>query len=68
MHAFAILLAGSFTFGCAAMHAWREHASDLTPALAAALFSLTLVAGAAVVGRNENAAAGQPQSAPRALR
>ncbi|XYD09052.1 hypothetical protein R1A27_29695 [Methylobacterium sp. NMS12] len=67
-HAFAILLAGSFTFGCAAIHAWREYAPDLTPVLAAALLSLTLVAGAAVVGRNENAAAGQLQSAPRALR
>ena len=66
-HAFAILLAGSFTFGCAAIYAWREHAPDLTPVLAAALLPLMVVVSAAVVGRNENDVAGQPQPTLRAL-
>ena len=32
--AFAILLPAAFTFGCAAIHALREHPKELTGALA----------------------------------
>lgn len=32
--AFEILLASAFTFGCAAIHEWREHVQLLTPILA----------------------------------
>lgn len=49
--AFAILLAGSFTFGCAAIHVWREHASALTAPLAAALVCLTILAGSVAVSK-----------------
>src|ERR1700709_1922264 len=37
--AFAILLASSFTFGCAAIHLWREHAADLVLVLTTLLLT-----------------------------
>ena len=64
--AFAILLAGSFTFGCAAIHAWREHAAALTPPLAAALVCLTVLVGLVSLAgpvtdrRDDSPAASQP--------
>lgn len=62
--ALAILLAGSFTFGCAAIHAWREHAPALTPPLAAALVCLTILAGSVAVVKN-GGVGGDAVNAPR---
>ena len=56
--AFAILLAASFTFGCAAIHEWREYARDLTPCLSAALVCLTVLTGSVALVRTSNAADG----------
>lgn len=51
-HAFQILLAASFTFGCPAIRQWREHARDLTPVLAATTAWLILFAAAMLVAQD----------------
>ena len=65
--AFAILLAGSFTFGCAAIHVWREHASALVSPLAAAVLCLTILAGSVAVVKHSGDDQGARSMAPRSL-
>ena len=43
--AFALLLASAFTFGCAAIHEWRERARHLTPILVSITTCLALLTG-----------------------
>ena len=60
--AFAILLASSFTFGCAAIHLWREHAVDLALVLATTL--LCLIALTIFVALVKNVETGRDVRAP----
>ena len=62
--AFAILLAGSFTFGCAAIYAWREHAAALTSPLAAAVLCLTILAGSVAVVKSGGGGINPTTAAP----
>ena len=50
--AFAVLIAAAFTFGCAALHEWREHARHLTPILASITTGLALLAGMIALAQN----------------
>ena len=52
-HAFAVLLAAAFTFGCAAIYQLREYARHLTPILASVTTGLALLAGMMVLAQNE---------------
>src|ERR1700709_2150679 len=60
--AFAILLASSFTFGCASLHLWREHAVDLALVLATPL--LCLIALTIFVALVKNVETGRDVRAP----
>ena len=51
-HAFAVLLAAAFTFGCAAIYQLREHAGYLTPILASVTTGLGLLAGMMALAQN----------------
>ncbi|MCJ2121040.1 hypothetical protein [Methylobacterium sp. J-077] len=51
-HAFAVLLASAFTFGCAAIYELREHARHLTPILASVTTGLVLLAGMMALAQN----------------
>ena len=50
--AFAVLIAAAFTFGCASIHEWREHARHLTPILVSVTTGLALLAGMMALSQN----------------